>query len=106
MSAFRKADVQNVGVEIVLDVCLWPKADIRTESKSVFLNGCFGGKSRHSGVRVTGKGEWPQSTQSRRSSLRESGNKLLRFDSEMGNVNVVSASMDATWMNRPLPAVR
>ena len=29
MSAFRKADVQNVGVEIVLDVRLWPKAVIR-----------------------------------------------------------------------------
>ena len=29
MSAFRKADVQNVGVEIVLDVCFWPKADVQ-----------------------------------------------------------------------------
>ncbi len=29
MSAFRKADVQNVGVEIVLDVCFWPRAAVR-----------------------------------------------------------------------------
>ena len=48
------------------NVCFWPKADIETESKWVFLNVCFGEKSRHSGVRVTGKGEWPQSTQSGR----------------------------------------
>ena len=32
--------------------CLWPKADIRTESKWVFLNGCFGEKSGHSGRSV------------------------------------------------------
>ncbi len=30
------------------DVCLWPKADIETESKSLFLNVRFGGKSGHS----------------------------------------------------------
>ncbi len=46
------------------DVRFWPKADIRTGSKSVLLNGCFGEISGHSGVRVTGKGEWPQSTHS------------------------------------------
>ena len=33
-----KAAVQNVGVGIELNVCLWPKVDIRTESKSPFLN--------------------------------------------------------------------
>ncbi len=46
------------------NVRLWPKADIETESKWVFLNVRFGEKSGHSGVRITGKGEWPQSTQS------------------------------------------
>ena len=46
--------------------CLWPKAAIETGSKSAFLNVCFGEKSGHSGVRVTGKGEWPQSTQAGR----------------------------------------
>ncbi len=30
------------------DGCLWPKADIRTESKSAFLNDRFGEKSGHS----------------------------------------------------------
>jgi len=49
MSAFPKADVQNVRVGAELNVRLWPKADIRTKSKSPFLNGCFGEKSRHSG---------------------------------------------------------
>ncbi len=29
MSAFPKADVQNVRIGVELDVCLWPKADIR-----------------------------------------------------------------------------
>ena len=42
------------------NVCLWPKADILTESRSGFHNGCFGEKSRHSDVSVTGKGEWLQ----------------------------------------------
>ena len=31
--------------------CLWPKADIRTESKSVFVNVCFGEKiGRSAGI--------------------------------------------------------
>ncbi len=30
MSAFPKADIQNIGVGIVSDGCLWPKADIQT----------------------------------------------------------------------------
>ncbi len=55
MSALeKKADIQNVGVWVELYGCLWPKADIRTESKSVFLNGCFGGKSRHSDLNPGG----------------------------------------------------
>ena len=29
------------------DVRLWPKADIRTRSRSAFLNGCFGEQSGH-----------------------------------------------------------
>ena len=29
MTAFPKADVQNVRIGIELSVCLWPKADIR-----------------------------------------------------------------------------
>ncbi len=48
MSAFPKADVQNVRIGIELNVCFWPKADIETESKWVFLNVRFGEKSRHS----------------------------------------------------------
>jgi hypothetical protein len=28
MSAFPKADVQNIGIGIELDGCLWPEADI------------------------------------------------------------------------------
>ncbi len=28
MTAFPKADVQNVRVRVDLNVCLWPKADI------------------------------------------------------------------------------
>ncbi len=47
----------------------WPKADIETESKWVSVNVCFGEKSGHSGVRVTDKREWPQSTQRRHSSF-------------------------------------
>ena len=35
------------------DGCLWPKADIETESKSLLLNVCFGEKSRHSDHDVT-----------------------------------------------------
>ena len=30
------------------NVCLWPKADIETESKSPLANVCFGEKSGHS----------------------------------------------------------
>ncbi len=48
MSAFPKADVQNVRIGIDLNVCLWPKADIRTESKSQFLDVRFGEKSGRS----------------------------------------------------------
>jgi len=33
MSAFPKADIQNMRVETELYGCLWPKADIETESK-------------------------------------------------------------------------
>ncbi len=29
MTAFPKADIQNVRIGIVLDGCLWPKADVR-----------------------------------------------------------------------------
>ncbi len=43
-----KADVQNVRARGRPDVCLWPKADIETESKSPFLNVCFGEKSGRS----------------------------------------------------------
>ncbi len=45
MSAFPKADVQNVRIGVEPNVCLWSKADIETESKSVFLNVRFGEKS-------------------------------------------------------------
>ncbi len=38
MTAFFKADVQNGRFGAELYDCLWPKADIETESKSVFLN--------------------------------------------------------------------
>ena len=48
MSAFPKADVQNIRIGTELNVRFWPKAAIRTESKSVFLNVRFGEKSRHS----------------------------------------------------------
>jgi len=30
------------------NVCFWPKADIRTESRSLFLDVCFGEKSGRS----------------------------------------------------------
>ncbi len=50
MSAFPKADIQNLRIGAGLYGCLWPKADIRTESKWVFLNGCFGEKSGRSKV--------------------------------------------------------
>ncbi len=43
-----KADVQNVGIGVELNVRLWPKADIRTESKWVSVNVCFGEKSGRS----------------------------------------------------------
>ena len=32
------------------NVCLWPKADIETESKSPLANVCFGEKSGHSAL--------------------------------------------------------
>ncbi len=34
--------------------CLWPKADIETESKCVFLNVRFGEKSGHSALNPCG----------------------------------------------------
>ncbi len=37
MTAFPKADVQNVRTGIELNVRLWPKADIRAESKSLIV---------------------------------------------------------------------
>ncbi len=49
MSAFPKADVQNVRAGGRPNVRFWPKADIRTESKWVSVNVCFGEKSGHSG---------------------------------------------------------
>jgi len=47
-----------------MNVRFWPKADIRTESKSVLLNGCFGEKSGRSSsgvvsVAVMAKGGLP-----------------------------------------------
>ena len=36
---------------IYANVCLWPKADIRTESKLPFVNDRFGEKSGHSALR-------------------------------------------------------
>ena len=48
MSAFPKAAVQNLRVGVELNVRLWPKADIRTESKSLLSNVCFGEKSERS----------------------------------------------------------
>ncbi len=48
MSAFPKAAVRERRLRGDLYVRLWPKADIRTESKSVVLNVCFGEKSGHS----------------------------------------------------------
>jgi len=42
---FLQADIQNVHVWVMLYGCLWPKADIETKSKWVFLNVCFGEKS-------------------------------------------------------------
>ena len=37
MSAVPKADVQNVGVGIVLNVCFWPKAAVREKRFKDFL---------------------------------------------------------------------
>ncbi len=48
MSAFPKADVQDMRVGTDLNVRLWPKADIRTKSKSSLANVCFGEKSGRS----------------------------------------------------------
>ncbi len=45
MTAFPKAAVQNVRVGTDLNVRLWPKAAIETESGWVFLNGCSGEKA-------------------------------------------------------------
>ncbi len=39
MSAFPKADVQNVRDGVELNGCSWPKADIRTQSESVLATG-------------------------------------------------------------------
>ncbi len=50
MSAFPKADIQNIRLGTDLNVRFWPKADIGTQSKSVFLNVRFGEKSGHSGL--------------------------------------------------------
>ncbi len=49
MSAFPKADIQNVRIGPGLYGCLWPNADIETESKWVSVNVRFGEKSGHSG---------------------------------------------------------
>ncbi len=48
MTAFPKAAVRERRLSGDLNVRLWPKADIRTESKSVVLNVCFGEKSGRS----------------------------------------------------------
>ncbi len=48
MSAFPKAAVRERRLRGDLYVRLWPKADIRTESKSVFTNDSFGEKSGRS----------------------------------------------------------
>ncbi len=45
MSAFPKADIQNVRDRVELYGCFWPKADTRTESKSQSVNACFGGRA-------------------------------------------------------------
>ncbi len=39
MSAFPKADVQNVRIGTDLNVCLWPKADIRVLELRARVNG-------------------------------------------------------------------
>jgi len=39
MSAFPKADIQNVCDRVELYGCSWPKADIRTQSESVLATG-------------------------------------------------------------------
>ena len=41
MSAVPKADVQNVGVGIVLNVCFWPKAAVRNHAFQANLNDRF-----------------------------------------------------------------
>ena len=48
----RWLTVNMHGISEYANVCFWPKADIRTESKSVLLNGCFGEKSGHSALRL------------------------------------------------------
>ena len=45
MSAFSKAAVQNVGIGADLNVCFWPKADIRGGLPEPELNGGLGEKS-------------------------------------------------------------
>ncbi len=37
----QQTRVCEVGRDGPVNVCLWPKADIETESKVVFLYGCF-----------------------------------------------------------------
>ncbi len=54
MSAFPKAAVQSVRLGSDLDVRSWPKADIRTESRSLILNGRFGEKSGRSAPEPSG----------------------------------------------------
>ncbi len=53
-TAFPKADIQNVRVGVELYGRLWPKADIRTESIWVFLNGCFGEEKQTFRARICG----------------------------------------------------
>ncbi len=47
--AIEKPDVQNICIGAELNGRFWPKADIETESKWVFLNVRFGEKSSRSG---------------------------------------------------------
>ena len=47
--AFTIARIPALRFQKYANVSFWPKADIETESKRVFLNVCFGGKSRRSG---------------------------------------------------------
>ncbi len=51
-----------VPLDTASNVRLWPKAAIRTESKWVLLNGCFGEKSGHSDATFQDLDEWPRPT--------------------------------------------